>query len=619
MIMISPIIRVLAIVLALSSPVMSACINEPDFEWPSSIEDGIPMKSCTQIRMEPASREAMCPIPEVNVACPLTCGTCCEDDDTYEFQLKFKNKLKGCAWILANGKTTHNGKNAEDNKPQKSKSDKKTEQRINNYCTDNNADAGELHSWNGQTVRDACPKSCNFCQVLIPAIYAPSETPTTYRSDIPSETPTDKPSQIPISWQPMGGDLDGEAAHDYSGTSVSLSSDGNTVAIGAAGNDGNGYASGHTRVYRWCSTILTWHQMGGDLDGEAANDAFGDISLSLASDGNVVAIGAIGNDENGSSSGHTRVYKWDSSDLTWHQMGGDLNGEAAGDGSGGSVSLSSNGNVVAIGAIGNDGNGYKNGHVRVYKWDSSDLTWHQMGGDLDGETPGDASGGSVSLSSNGNVVAIGATGNNNGNGISSGHTRVYKWDSSDLTWLQMGGDLDGEAAGDRSGGSVSLSSDGTTVAIGATGNDGNGYYSALPPYPTLPYYYSGHIRVYKWESSTSTWLQMGDDIDGEAIYDQSGWSGSVSLSSNGNRVAIGAPSNDGNGNNSGHTRVYKWNSYQSNWLQMGDDLDGEAADDYSGGSVSLSSDGVTVAIGARFNDGNGDCSGHVRVYSVRAA
>ena len=43
--------------------------------------------------------------------------------------------------------------------------------------------------------------------------------------------------------------------------------------------------------------------------------------------------------------------------------------------------------------------------------------------------------------------------------------------------------------------------------------------------------------------------------------------------------------------------------------------DGEAAYNYSGSSVALSSDGSTVAIGAPFNDGNGSDSGHVRVYT----
>lgn len=53
------------------------------------------------------------------------------------------------------------------------------------------------------------------------------------------------------------------------------------------------------------------------------------------------------------------------------------------------------------------------------------------------------------------------------------------------------------------------------------------------------------------------------------------------------------------------------------WLQMGQDIDGEAARDQSGISVSLSSDGKTVAIGAHYNDGvNGEDSGHVRVYKL---
>jgi hypothetical protein len=51
------------------------------------------------------------------------------------------------------------------------------------------------------------------------------------------------------------------------------------------------------------------------------------------------------------------------------------------------------------------------------------------------------------------------------------------------------------------------------------------------------------------------------------------------------------------------------------WTQLGADINGEAADDYSG-SVSLSSDGNRLAIGAGWNDGNGDNSGHVRVFDL---
>ena len=60
--------------------------------------------------------------------------------------------------------------------------------------------------------------------------------------------------------------------------------------------------------------------------------------------------------------------------------------------------------------------------------------------------------------------------NNNGGGEDAGHVRVYKY--SDGDWVQLGSDIDGEAASDQSGFSVSLSSDGTIVAIGANGNDG---------------------------------------------------------------------------------------------------------------------------------------------------
>ena len=164
----------------------------------------------------------------------------------------------------------------------------------------------------------------------------------------------------------------------------------------------------------------------------------------------------------------------------------------------------------------------------------------------------------------------------------------------------IGTDIDGEAANDNNGYSVSLSSDGTTVAIGAIANDGNGHGS-------------GHVRIYSWNSMTSAWEQQGADIDGEAEYDYSGWS--VSLSSDGTTVAIGAIGNDGNGVNSGHVRIYAWNSITSAWEQQGADIDGEAVNDNNGHSVSLSSDGSTVAIGAPYNDDNGESSGHVRIYS----
>ena len=380
----------------------------------------------------------------------------------------------------------------------------------------------------------------------------------------------------------LGTDIDGEAQYDLSGESVSLSADGSTVAIGAIGNDGNGsYSAGHVRIYQYINS--SWQLLGADIDGEGGG--FGD-SVSLSSDGSTVAIGAGTNNS-------VRIYQYINS--SWQQVGTDIDGEASGDGSGWSVSLSADGSTVAIGARFNGGNGSSSGHVRVYQY--IDSSWVQLGTDIDGEAQGDSSGFSVSLSDDGSTVAIGAPSNDD-NGDGSGHVRVYRYINS--SWQQLGTDIDGEAQSDSSGYSVSLSSDGSTVAIGARLNDGNGSSS-------------GHVRVYQYINSS--WVQFGTDIDGEAQYDLSG--SSVSLSADGSTVAIGALGNGGNGGNgsySGHVRIYQF--INSSWVQLGTDIDGEAAGDFSGSSVSLSADGSTVAIGANGNDGNGTDSGHVRVFSL---
>jgi hypothetical protein len=159
-------------------------------------------------------------------------------------------------------------------------------------------------------------------------------------------------------------DINGEAADDYSGFSVSLSDDGNVLAIGAIYNDGNGADSGHVRVYVWNTTSAMYTQRGMDINGEAADDYSG-YSVSLSDDGNVLAIGAPYKDVNGTDSGHVRVYAWNTTSAKYIQRGNDINGEAEFDYSGWSVSLSDDGNVVAIGADYNDGNGTNSGHVRV--------------------------------------------------------------------------------------------------------------------------------------------------------------------------------------------------------------------------------------------------------------
>jgi len=112
--------------------------------------------------------------------------------------------------------------------------------------------------------------------------------------------------------------------------------------------------------------------------------------------------------------------------------------------------------------------------------------------------------------------------------------------------------------------------------------------------------------------SFSQWIQVGTSIFGEAANDESGVS--VSLNNDGSIMAIGAVLNDGNGNNSGHVRIYK--NISGTWTKIGMDIDGEAENDQSGWSVSLNDDGSIVAIGAVSNNGNGSGSGQLEFIKI---
>jgi hypothetical protein len=341
------------------------------------------------------------------------------------------------------------------------------------------------------------------------------------------------------SWDQKGPDIGNAQAGENFGKSVSLSSDGTIVAIGAPSNDADGSNSGAVRVFQWNDTFSYWQQVGSDFTGAADNDYFGS-SVSLSSDGTVVAIGATQNDDGGNNAGHVQVYEWMAG--AWEQKGADIDGELAFDKSGTSIALSGDASVVVIGAPYGGGFGAK-GKVRVYEWDGD--SWEKKGLDIDGECANDAFGRTVSISTNGSIIAVGGWANDD-NGENSGHARVYEWDGD--SWEQMGADIDGEAAGDAAGTSVSLSSGGTIIAIGSSNSSSSNGENA------------GSVRLFEWNDSTSSWEQKGTVIDGEAKCD---WSGDqVALSGDGSIVAIGTYGNDGDNDNdyyqSGHVRVYKY-------------------------------------------------------------
>ncbi|CAK0877332.1 unnamed protein product [Prorocentrum cordatum] len=312
---------------------------------------------------------------------------------------------------------------------------------------------------------------------------------------------------------------------------------------------------------------------------------------------------------------------------SWSQLGQDIDGEAPGDQSGKSVSLSSDGSRVAIGAINNGGAGYSSGHVRVFGLSGN--TWSQLGQDIDGEASYDYSGWSVSLSSDGSRVAIGAS-YNGGAGYWSGHVRVFGLSGN--TWSQLGQDIDGEASGDYSGGSVSLSSDGSRVAIVGVAEQRRqprGHWSDRQRRCWVQVRSRSRFRAFgqhmepvgaghRWRSLLRLQWLVGVAEQRRSRSRLRAFGQHMEPVGAGHRcrVAIGASYNDGAGSSSGHVRVFGLSG--NTWSQLGQDIDGEASGDRSGGSVSLSSDGSRVAIGAYFNDGAGSSSGHVRVFGIEA-
>ena len=371
----------------------------------------------------------------------------------------------------------------------------------------------------------------------------------------------------------LGTDFTGTAAGDLSGLSVALSTDGSRVAIGTSHDAefSGSLAAGRTRVYEYSATG-TWVQVGADIDsGSAEVNSIG-IAVSLSGDGRRLAIGAVEaharvyEDDNGrwvqighfdgrsgahdgssvslssdgsrlavgaysaSGVGQTRVYAYRNG--AWAPIGPVIAGEATGDWSGFSVSLSSDGRRVAIGAPFNGAAGLAAGHTRVYE--DRVGAWVRLGADIDG-IPYANSGWSVALAGDGGRVAIGAP-SCPSSVCGGGYAHVYEYSGG--AWVRVGAEITGRAPGALTGTSVSLSVDGGLLAVGASGAGA---------------FRAGQSRVYRY--AYGAWARVGADVNGQAPGDQSGRS--VALSADGSRLAVGAPYNDWAAADAGLTRVYR--------------------------------------------------------------
>lgn len=311
-----------------------------------------------------------------------------------------------------------------------------------------------------------------------------------------------------------------------------------------------------------------------EINGQYEGDFFGK-NLSLNSDGTVLAVGSGNSYPYGSFFGEggpryddttfsNDVNVYELSDGSWIQKGDPITIDYPGFWSYSNVSISDNGQVLAIGNYNHD-IGTSASVVRVFEW--SGTSWTQKGNDIINR------GHFVVVSKDASTVSIG----------SSDDISVFEW--SGIDWAQKGSDI--EALSDTSslneGLCMTLSYDGNTIGIG-------------DKYAEIEGIRYGKVKVYEWLNNN--WVQKGSDING--ILD------SISISSDGLILAVGAP----NYENTGRVKVFEWTG--SDWVQKGSDINGVNIYDDFGKNISISSDGSILAASV---DGSWGMSKCVIIYS----
>ena len=354
------------------------------------------------------------------------------------------------------------------------------------------------------------------------------------------------------------------------GISVSLSADGNTLAVGGPYDDVSTGAGAVWIFIRSGGATGAWTQQGSKLVGTLGSFPQFGGSVNLSADGNTLAIGGA-ND----SAGVGATWIFVRSGVNWTQQGSKLVGSPALFGQQGSaVSLSADGNTLAIGAP---------GQSQTFIFTRSIGVWTQQGSVLvgTGVTGNSNQGRSVSLSADGNTLAIGGDGDNGQIGA------VWIFTRSDGVWTQQGSKVVGTGAVNSypyQGHSVHLSADGNTLASGGPLDNNN----------------VGATWIFT--RSGGVWIQQGSKLVGTGATGATGadiqQGQSTRLSADGNTLAIGGYADNGS---VGATWIFTRSG--GVWTQQGSKLvgTGVSGNSLQGASMSFSADGSTLAVGG-FND-----------------
>jgi hypothetical protein len=358
-------------------------------------------------------------------------------------------------------------------------------------------------------------------------------------------------------------------AGDQFGVSVALSNDGNTLAVGAVGQ-----AALSGAAYVFTRSAGTWSQQAVVKASNAeADDEFGWV-VALSGDGNTLAVGAPF--ESSSLSGVTAgvidettagngaffagaAYVYTRSGGAWPQQAYvKASNTASSDLFGYSVALSGDGNTLAVGAPLEDGGhtGVTAGPVNeaatgnaatdsgaAYVYTRSGSAWSQQAYVKASNTgSGDNFGTSLSLASDGNTLAIGAPLEDNAF-VDSGAAYVYTRTAG--AWAQQAYvKASNTGLRDNFGTSLALSGDGTALAVGAPFEDSNT--TGIGSTPVDDGLVTNTGAVYFYRLSAGTWSQQAYvKATNTGDLDEFGWS--LALSGDGNTLAVGAPMEDGSG------------------------------------------------------------------------
>ena len=291
------------------------------------------------------------------------------------------------------------------------------------------------------------------------------------------------------------------------GESVAISGAGTVLAVGAPNTAAGSNLYGRVVVYAKSGGI--WTQRGANIEKTTETSAKAGSSIALSSDGAVLAVGSPNFSTN---IGKVTTWRWNGT--TWVEFGNAIVGTTSAF-FGKRVAMNSAGTILAISSDLN------NGTVHTYQLVND--VWTQLGTSIVGAATGDANGTSISLNGAGTILAIGAPGNDTG-GNNFGQTRVYALNASNL-WVQRGNSINGKSADDESGASVTLSSDGDTLVIGAPGASNSGLTT------------NGRVVIYRF--TNGTWKLVAGDINGTSSSERSG--SRVAITPDASKILIGAP------------------------------------------------------------------------------